>query len=48
MRINESSKDRFEGRLDQNYLEERTRRLALEIIRLVEKLPKGRTADILG
>jgi four helix bundle protein len=48
MRTNESNKDRFERNLNQNYLKERTKRFALEIIKLVEKLPKGRTADILG
>lgn len=48
MRINESSKDRSERSMNQNYLKERTKRFALEIIRLVEKLPKGRTSDILG
>jgi four helix bundle protein len=48
MRANESSKDEFKRSLDQNYLKERTKRFALGIIRLVEKLPKGRTADILG
>jgi four helix bundle protein len=48
MTTNESSKDRLERGLDQNYLKERTKRFALEIIRLVEKLPKGRIADILG
>jgi four helix bundle protein len=48
MRTDEWSKDRFERGLDQNYLKERTKRFALEIIRLVEKLPKGRIADILG
>src|SRR3989304_9807265 len=48
MRTNESNKDRFQRNLNQNYLKERTKRFALEIIKLVEKLPKGRTADILG
>ena len=48
MRSNESNKDRVERNLNQNYLKERTKRFALEIIKLVEKLPKGRTADILG
>ena len=48
MKTNESNKDRFERNLNQNYLKERTKRFALEIIKLVEKLPKGRTADILG
>lgn len=45
---NESDKNRIEGNLKQNYLKERTKRFALEIIKLVEKLPEGRTADILG
>lgn len=48
MRPNESGKDRFGRNLNQNYLKERTKRFALEVIRLVEKLPKGRIADILG
>jgi four helix bundle protein len=45
---NESDKNRAERNLNQNYLKERTKRFALDIIKLVEKLPKGRTADILG
>ena len=32
----------------QNYLKERTKAFALAIIRLVEGLPRGRTADVLG
>jgi len=32
----------------QNYLKERTKAFALRIIRLVERLPRSRTADILG
>jgi four helix bundle protein len=31
-----------------SYLKERTKAFALQIIGLVEKLPKGRTADVLG
>jgi four helix bundle protein len=31
-----------------NYLKEKTKTLALEIIQLVESLPKGRTADVIG
>jgi len=34
--------------MDQDALKERTKRFALEIIRLVESLPKGRTAEVLG
>ncbi|HUL21604.1 MAG TPA: four helix bundle protein [Thermodesulfobacteriota bacterium] len=48
MTTNESDKNRGERNLSQNYLTERTKRFALDIIKLVEKLPKGRTADILG
>jgi hypothetical protein len=48
MKTNESNKDRFERNLNQNYLKERTKRFALEINKLVEKLLKGRTTDILG
>jgi four helix bundle protein len=48
MTTNESNKNRIERDLDQNSLKERTKRFALEIIQLVEKLPKGRKADILG
>lgn len=32
----------------QNYLKERTKMFALQIIKLVEQLPKGRTADVTG
>ncbi len=31
-----------------NYLKEKTKPFALEIIQLVESLPKGRTADVIG
>jgi len=48
MTTNESDKNRVERNLNQNYLKERTKRFALDIIKLVEKLPKGRTVDILG
>jgi len=48
MTPNGSNKNRVERNLNQNYLKERTKRFALEVIKLVEKLPKGRTADILG
>jgi four helix bundle protein len=34
--------------MEQNYLKERTKRFALEIIKLVESLLKGRTADVIG
>ncbi len=33
---------------NQNYLKERTKAFALAIIKLVEGLPRGRTADVLG
>jgi hypothetical protein len=32
----------------QNYLKERTKMFALQIVKLVEQLPKGRTADVIG
>jgi len=32
----------------QNYLKEQTKIFALRIIELVEQLPKGRTADVIG
>jgi four helix bundle protein len=48
MTTNESDNDTVERNSNQNYLKERTKRFALDIIKLVEKLPKGRTADILG
>jgi len=34
--------------MDQKDLKERTKQFALRIIRLVEALPKGRTADVIG
>ena len=34
--------------MEQTYLKERTKSFALEIIKLVESLPKGRTADVIG
>jgi four helix bundle protein len=34
--------------MEQIYLKERTKRFALEIIKLVESLPKVRTADVIG
>jgi four helix bundle protein len=48
MTTNKSDNDTVQRNLKQNYLKERTKRVALEIIKLVEKLPKGRTSDILG
>jgi len=48
MTTNESDKNRVERNLSQNYLKERTKRFALNKIKLVEKLPKGRIADVLG
>jgi len=48
MRSAEYSMTTNESNLSQNYLKERTKRFAFEIIKWVEKLPKGRTADILG
>lgn len=34
--------------MEQSYLKERTKSFALDIIKLVESLPKGRTADVIG
>ena len=34
--------------MEQSYLKERTKCFALGIIKLVESLPKGRTADVIG
>jgi four helix bundle protein len=34
--------------MEQSYLKERTKSFALNIIKLVESLPKGRTADAIG
>jgi four helix bundle protein len=34
--------------MEQSYLKERTNSFALQIIKLVESLPKGRTADVIG
>jgi len=34
--------------MEQSYLKQRTKSFALEIIKLVESLPKGRTADAIG
>ena len=34
--------------MEQSYLKQRTKSFALEIIKLVESLPKGRTADVIG
>ena len=48
MTTNKSDNDTVQRNLNQNYLKERTKRFALKIIKLVEKLPKGRTSDILG
>ena len=34
--------------MEETYLKERTKRFALSVINLVESLPKGRTADVIG
>jgi four helix bundle protein len=34
--------------MDENLFKQRTKQLALRIIKLVEALPKNRTADVLG
>jgi four helix bundle protein len=48
MKTNESNMDRCVGNSKHNYLKERTKRFALDVIKLVESLPKGRTADVIG
>ncbi len=42
------NRNKFMADTNQNYLRERTKAFALRIIRLVEGLPRTRTADILG
>ena len=34
--------------MEESYLKERTKRFALEIIKLVESLPRGRAADVIA
>jgi four helix bundle protein len=34
--------------MNQNYLKEKTTSFALEIVKLIESLPRGRTADVIG
>ena len=34
--------------MDKEELKERTKQFALRVIRLVESLPRGRTADVIG
>jgi four helix bundle protein len=34
--------------MEETYLKERTKSFALNVIKLVESLPKGRTADVIG
>ncbi|MBI5057844.1 MAG: four helix bundle protein [Nitrospirae bacterium] len=34
--------------MEQNYLKQRTKQFALDIIRLVESLPKSRTTEVIG
>ena len=34
--------------MDEGKFKERTKRFALDVIRLVERVPRGRTADVLG
>ena len=38
----------LEGDVDKKEMKDRTKRFALRVIRLVESLPKGRTADVIG
>ncbi len=46
--MTESNANKFIANTKQNYLKERTKAFALRIIKLVEGLPRSRTADILG
>jgi four helix bundle protein len=39
---------RFEKYMDEQSFKDRTKRLALGVIELVEELPKNRTADVIG
>jgi four helix bundle protein len=48
MKINEPNVDKSMMSIKQNYLKERTKSFALQIIKLVEALPRGRTANVLG
>ena len=41
-------KSEFERVMDNRDLKERTKKFALQVIKVVEMLPKGRTADIIG
>ena len=46
--MNEFNGNKFKTDTKQNYLKERTKAFALRIVRLVEGLPRSRTADVLG
>ena len=48
IKTNEFNGKKFMTNTNQNYLKERTKAFALEIIKLVEELPRSRTADVLG
>ncbi len=48
IKMNEFNGKKFMTNTKQNYLKERTKAFALQIIKLVEELPRGRTADVLG
>jgi four helix bundle protein len=48
MKMNEFNGNKSMTSVKQNYLRERTKTFALQIIKLVEGLPRGRTADVLG
>jgi four helix bundle protein len=48
MKINEPNVDKFMMSIKQNYLKERTKSFVLQIIKLVEALPRGRTENVLG
>jgi four helix bundle protein len=36
------------GKMERNYLKEKTKSFALQTIKLVESLPRGRTMDVIG
>ena len=46
--MNEFNGNKPAANTKQNSLKERTKAFALQIIRLVEQLPRGRAADVLG
>jgi four helix bundle protein len=49
MKMNEVNSDKYRGtNMEKSDLKERTKSFALKTIKVVETLPKGKTADILG